>query len=49
MVSQSTRDRIIKRIVKLLYDERAYNWAVQDKGVLLAAIKLALQKANNQG
>lgn len=48
MVAQAKRDEIIQRIVKLLFDEKAHNWSVQDKGVLLAAIKLQLQKANNK-
>jgi len=48
MVSQAKRDRIIQRIVKLLFDEKAHTWSVQDKGVLLAAIKLQLKKSSNQ-
>ena len=41
-------DAVIQQVVKLLYDEGANKWSVQDKGALLGAIKLQLmEKATN--
>ena len=37
-------DETIDRITQILYDENADEWSVQDKGNLLAAVKLSLQK-----
>ena len=34
----------IAQVVKTLYDAGAYKWTIQDKGTLLAAIKLQLQE-----
>ncbi len=44
MVTQARRDRIIQRVVELLYEVKANEWRVQDKGVLLAAVKLQLRE-----
>ena len=44
MPEKKNRDRVIGQIVKLLYDEAACLWSVQDKGVLMAAIKLQLEE-----
>lgn len=44
MASQEERDRVVAEIVRLLYEAKAAKWSVQDKGVLLAAIKLQLQE-----
>jgi len=44
MVTQAKRDRIIRQIVKLLFEEEANEWSIQDKGVLLAAVKLQLRE-----
>ena len=41
-------DKVIGAIVKLLYDQGAMDWDVQDKGVLLAAIKLQLSEKEQQ-
>jgi len=38
-----TADEVTERIVKLLFDQAAAKWTVQEKGNLLAAIKLQLQ------
>ena len=38
------RDKVIAAIVDKLYQAGANKWTVQDKGVLLAAIKLQLQE-----
>jgi len=38
-----TADEVTERIVKLLFDQTAAKWTVQEKGNLLAAIKLQLQ------
>jgi len=35
-------DQVIAAIVKLLYEVGAMGWPMQDKGALLAAIKLQL-------
>ena len=44
MVTKQERDKIIERIVRLLYREKVNGWSVQDRGVLLAAIKLQLRE-----
>ena len=41
---KATPDEVIAAIVKLLYDERAMSWPMQDKGALLAAVKLQLSE-----
>ena len=35
-------DKVIQKVIKLLYDSGANGWSVQDKGALLAAVKLQL-------
>jgi hypothetical protein len=46
--ADKTPGQVTEAIVKRLYDEGAHNWTIQEKGVLLAAIKLTLrgQKEN---
>lgn len=44
MPTQEERDRLINRIVRMLYNSEAYKWSVQDKGVLVGAIKLQLDE-----
>ena len=44
MATKDERDRIIGEVVKFLYDKRCYEWTVQDKGVLVSAIKLQLEE-----
>jgi len=39
-----TPEQVAAKIVKMLYDERANTWSIQEKGVLMAAIKLQLQE-----
>lgn len=41
-------DEITAQIVKLLYDAKAMAWTIQQKGVLLAAIKLQLKEKPNK-
>ena len=41
---RAERDRVIGQVVRLLYESGAYNWSVQDKGVMLAAVKLQLSE-----
>jgi len=36
------RDQVIANVVRILYEAQANKWPVQDKGVLIAAIKLQL-------
>lgn len=43
-MSKTERDKVIAQVVKFLYDARANTWNVQDKGVLVAAVKLQLQE-----
>ena len=43
-------DVVIAAIVKLLFEENAMSWSIQDKGALTAAVKLQLsEKSSNQG
>ena len=44
MVAKAKRDRIIGEIVEILFEAGANRWGVQDKGVLLAAVKLQLRE-----
>ena len=37
-----TPTELIEEIVRLLFENRAYDWSIEDKGVLVAAIKLQL-------
>jgi len=39
-----TPAEVTEKIIKLLYDEDAPKWSVQDKGVLVAAVKLQLER-----
>ncbi len=48
MPTQEERDRLIQRIVRMLYQNEAHKWSVQDKGVLVAAIKLQLDENTRQ-
>jgi hypothetical protein len=49
MPQKNERDKIIQQIVQILYDAGADRWSVQDKGVLLGAIKLQLQESAREG
>ena len=40
-------DAVIAQVVKLLFDEQANEWSIQDKGALLGAIKLQLMEKTN--
>ena len=44
MPSREDRDRLIQEILTKLYDAKAPAWSIQDKGVLVAAIKLQLEE-----
>lgn len=44
MAKKEEVDRVIRKVVKALYDAKANKWSVQDKGALLAAIKLQLSE-----
>lgn len=43
-----TVDEVINRITQLLHEQNAADWSVQDKGVLLAAIKLLLENRDEE-
>ena len=49
MPTQEERDKLIQRIVRMLYNNNAHNWSVQDKGVLVGAIKLQLEENTRTG
>jgi len=42
--SKEDRDRLIQEVLTKLYDAQAPTWSIQDKGVLVAAIKLQLEE-----
>ena len=44
MADKTERDQVIQQIVEILYKAQASSWSVQDKGVLVAAVKLQLQE-----
>jgi hypothetical protein len=48
MPTKEERDQLISEIVRTLYDRKAHTWSVQDKGVLVAAIKLQLEERSQQ-
>lgn len=35
-------ESVTAAVVKMLYDAKAYDWSIQDKGVFIAAVKLQL-------
>ncbi len=43
-----TPTEVIEVIVKLLFDEGANDWSIQDKAVLLAAVNLQLQETGQE-
>jgi hypothetical protein len=47
-MTKQERDKVIQEIVKTLADAKANEWSVQDKGVLVAAVKLQLQQQKGQ-
>jgi len=49
VVSAPTPDEVIAEIVARLYEVEAFNWLMQDKGALLAAVKLQLQEKPTEG
>jgi len=48
-VKKSERDKVIEQVISLLYTAGASAWSVQDKGTLLAAVKLQLQAQESPG
>ena len=40
--TQQERDQVIAQVVSTLYHAQAHTWPVQDKGVLIAAVKLQI-------
>ena len=44
MSSREERDRVISKVVKLIYNAGANSWPVADKGLLAAAVKMQLQE-----
>ena len=44
-VTKRERDKVIEQVTSLLYKAKANAWSVQDKGALLAAVKLQLQES----
>jgi hypothetical protein len=49
MPRKNERDEVIQQVVRILHDAGADRWSVQDKGVLLGAIKLQLQESAREG
>ena len=49
MPDKTERDEVIQQVVQILHDVGADRWSVQDKGVLLSAIKLQLQESAREG
>jgi hypothetical protein len=49
MPDKTSRDKVIQQVVGTLQKEGAHLWSVQDKGVLLGAIKLQLQEGAKGG
>ncbi|MCP4541824.1 MAG: hypothetical protein GY832_32235 [Chloroflexi bacterium] len=43
-----TVDEVIAKIIRLLFEQGASDWEIQDKAVLLAAIKLQLQEKQKE-
>ena len=44
MATQEEVDKVIARVVRILYDNGVQQWSVQDKGALIAAIKLQVSE-----
>lgn len=49
MPDKTSRDKVIQQILRILQNEGVSLWSVQDKGVLLGAIKLQLQERAREG
>ncbi len=43
-----TPTEVIEVIIAMLYEERAADWSIQDKAVLLAAVNLQLQETGRE-
>ena len=41
-------DSVIQKVVEILHQEKAARWSIQDKGALLAAIKMRLQETKER-
>jgi len=41
-------DSVIQKVIEILHQEKAARWSIQDKGALLAAIKLQLQETEER-
>lgn len=48
MANKQERDNVIQQVITLLYQAGTRRWSVQDKGVLVAAVKLQLQERDEQ-
>lgn len=44
MATKDERNQVINEILRVLYERKANTWSVQDKGVLVAAVKLQLEE-----
>lgn len=48
MADKKKRDQAIAQIIRILYDAGASKWSIQDKGTLMAAVKLQLQEVDRR-
>jgi hypothetical protein len=48
MAKKKTPEEIAAQIVKILFDAGAPDWSVQDKGILLAAVKQQLAEKERE-
>lgn len=42
-------EQVTAQVIKILYEADATNWTIQDKGQLMAAVKLQLSESARRG
>jgi len=48
MATREERDRLIGEVLRILYERKVNTWSIQDKGVLVTAIKLQLEEKSQE-
>lgn len=48
MAKKKTPEEVTAQVVKILFDAGAPDWSVQDKGILLAAVKQQLAERKRE-
>ena len=46
-MAKKTPEQVTAEVVRLIYENEAMHWSIQDKGIFVAAIKLQLSERTN--